>query len=92
MTPLLVVESIVIVVATDTSHIIHRRGYGSLDASIGSGSIQCDATPTADTDDANTFGIHIVLLRQEIDSSHKIFGIDVGRSRSTRFTAALTRI
>ena len=92
MTSFLHIERIVVVVTADTRHVVHRRGYGSLDARVGSGSIQSDASPTADADDANLLSIHILLLRQEIDSSHKVLCVDVGRSRSTRFTTALTRI
>ena len=62
MARLFLVLAVEIAVATDAGHVVHRRYNSSLDACVGSGSIQCDATPTANADDANTFGIHIVLL------------------------------
>ena len=76
--PLLIIESIVVVIAADAGHIIHRRGHGSLDACVGSGGIQGDTTPTADAYDAYLLGIDIVLFRQEVDGCHKVLGIDVG--------------
>ena len=78
MARLLLVLAVEIAVSAYASHIVHRGSNGSLDACVGSGCIQGNATPTADTDDANALGIHIIQLRQEVDSGHEVLRIDIG--------------
>ena len=92
MTVRLVVVGIIIAVAAHTCHVVHRTRNGCLDTGICSGSIEGDASPSAYADDANHLGIDVLQLRQIIDSCHEVLGIDVGRSRATRFTAALTSV
>ena len=62
MARFLLVLAVEITITADAGHIIHRGGNGSLDAGIGSGSIQGNASPSADAYDANLLSIHIVLL------------------------------
>ena len=78
MARFLFVLAVEIAITADACHIIHRRSNGSLDAGVGSGSIQGDASPAADADDANLLSIHIILLGKEIHSRHEVLGIDVG--------------
>ena len=92
MASLLDVESVVVVVAADARHVVHRRGHCGLDARVGCRSVEGNAAPAADADDANAVCIYIFLFRQEIDSSHEVLGIDVGRGCATRLTAALAGI
>ena len=92
MARLLLVLAIEIAISADAGHIIHRRGHGSLDACVGSRSIQGDATPTTDADDTYLLSIDIVLFRQKINGCQEVLSIDVRRSRATRFPTALTRI
>ncbi len=92
MARLLLVLRVEVAVAADAGHIVHGACHRSLDAHVGSGSVQSDASPSADADDANTLCVYLVMLRQEVNSRHKVLGVDVRRCRAARLTAALTCI
>ena len=92
MSRLLLVLGVEVAIAADARHVVHRRGHRSLDARVGRSRVQGNASPSADADDADALGVHIVLFRQEVDSRHEVLRIDVGRSRTSRLAAALAGV
>ena len=92
ITSLLIIVGIEIAITTHTCHVVHRRRYSCFDTGVGSGCIKGNTTPSANTDDTDALGIYIRLLGKEVNGSHEILGIDIGRGCATGFTTALTRI
>ena len=92
MARLLFVVAVEITIAADTAHIVHSGGDGGLDAGVGSSSVECNATPATDADDADTLRVDIVQLGEEVNGSHKVLSVDVGRSGAAGFSAALASI
>ena len=89
VTSFLIIVGVEVTVAADTSHIIHGRGEGSLDARVGGCGVESDASPSADAYDADLRRVDHVKRREVVDGGHEILGVDVGRGCAARFTAAL---
>ena len=83
-------HGIEIPIGIHTAHIVHGRGYCSLDARVVSSSIKGETTPTANTKNADTFRIYIITDSQIIDCRTEIFRANLGRSEVTGCTTALS--
>ena len=73
----------------DTCHIVHGGRHGRLDARVHRRRIDRHAAPAADTDDADAFRVNVFSVRQIVNGSGKIFGIDIRGSHIAYAAAAL---
>ena len=84
-----VVESIVVIVGGDAAHVVHRRGDSRFDARVDGCRVDGHASPAADAQNADGFGIDAFVRCEKVNSSAKILGINVWRVHVTRFAATL---
>ena len=90
--PCIGIHRIEITVSIDPAHVVHGCRNCSLDASIDSRCIKRHASPSTNTENADTLCIYIVTGGKIIDRCTEIFRIDVRRSHITGLAATFSRI
>ena len=79
-----------ITVGVHARHIIHGAGYGSFNAGIKCGGVQCHAAPAANADNADFIGVNHFVCRKVVYSCLKVLGVNIGRSHIAGLRAAFT--
>ena len=77
MAGLLAVKRIKISFGGSAAQIVHGGDHGGLDAGVDGRCVQGQTAPAADTQDADTLRVHVVLDREEIHGRLEILGVDV---------------
>ena len=72
-------------------HIIHGRSNGCFYSCIQRSCVKSHSTPAADSNDSYFIRIHIFPNRKEINSSHKIFCINIWRSHKSWIASTFPR-
>ena len=79
ITCLLAIFRIKVSICIDPCHIIHSRSNGHLYSCIQRSCVKSHSAPATDSNDFYFIRIHIFPNRKEINSSHKIFCINIRR-------------
>lgn len=65
------IHGVEIAVCVYPAHVVHRGSDCGLDAGIDRGSVECHTSPSANTDDADAFGIDVIVCREETTAAQK---------------------
>ena len=79
-----------ITVGVHARHIIHGTGYGSFNAGIQRGGVQCHAAPAANANNAYFIGVNHFICRKVVYCCLKVLGVNIGRSHIAGLPAAFT--
>ena len=72
-------------------HVVHGAGHGGLNAWVVGGDVEGNATPSADTDDADACGVHLIEVAQIVNGGLEVLGVNVERIDIAWFATALAR-
>ena len=89
MAGLLAVRGIKIAFGGDAAHVVHGGDHGGLDPGVDGRRVQGQAAPAADTQDADTLRVYVVLDGEEIHRRLKVLGVDVRGGGVPGLAAAL---
>ena len=83
--------AVVVAPGSDAWHVVHGARHDGFDARIVSGSIERDAAPATDAEDADACGVDAVEVAEVVDGGLEVFRVDVEREDVARMAATLTR-